>query len=136
MDEKILSELHLEAAGDDVAGAEIAGSVVGVDPDIEWSGVLKMGVMILSPALPFLPGIYTDDAIAALSAAIVPVAEKYDVSAGGVFAKWGPEIGLAIVAGPLVIQTVREVRAMREAQVEPVASSEEKIRSESVEVAA
>jgi hypothetical protein len=131
MDEKALKELHAEAMSEvqpettEAPGGD-GGQYAG-NPAEEWAAMLKVGVLILTPALPFLPSIYTDEAVGNLAAAIVPVADKYEISAGGLFGKYGPEIGLALAAGPLVVRTVIEFRAMRAAQAEP---REKEIRAE------
>ena len=120
MDEKALNELHAEAVAleaapqaEDVAAAAVAPAI---DPAQEWAGILELGVTVLSPALPFLPSIYTPEARAQLAGALVPVAEKYGWNLGEIMGRWAPEIGLALVAGPLAIRTVQEFRALRAAQ--------------------
>jgi hypothetical protein len=75
--------------------------------------------MILGKMLPFLPAIYTEEACTQLGTAIAPVSAKYGWSAGGVFERFGPEIGLAIVAAPLAIETVKEFRAWRAEREKP-----------------
>lgn len=129
MDNEALNELHAEAlatAPETLAAAEeleAAPAAPVIDPAQEWAGVLKIAVMMLTPAMPFMPAIYSDETIAQLAGAIVPVADKYGVTTGGVFGRFGPEIGLAAVAGPLVIRTVQEFRAMRAEQRAAVAAA-------------
>lgn len=82
----------------------LPGEPVPVDPAVEWEMTLTVLVAALGPALPYLPTIYTPDTIRALAGAIVPVADKYGLSVGGIMA--GPEIGLLMVAGPLALATV------------------------------
>lgn len=89
------------------AGADLPplpGEPAPIDPAAEWEMTLSVLVAALSPALPYIPTVYTPDAIKALSAAIVPVADKYGLSVGGLMS--GPEIGLLLVAGPLALATV------------------------------
>lgn len=82
----------------------LPGEAAPVDPAAEWEMTLTVLVAALGPALPYLPTIYTPDTIRALAGAIVPVADKYGLSVGGIMA--GPEIGLLMVAGPLALATV------------------------------
>ncbi|WP_444632774.1 hypothetical protein [Cupriavidus oxalaticus] len=89
------------------AGADLPplpGEPEPVDPATEWQMTLTVLVAALSPALPYLPTIYTPDSIQALARAIVPVADKYGLSVGGLMS--GPEVGLLLVAGPLALATV------------------------------
>lgn len=69
-----------------------------IDPAQEWEGILTMLVMAGGVAWPYLPTVYTPEAIKALSGAIVPVAQKYGVELGGVSS---PELALLMVAAPL-----------------------------------
>ncbi|GLC96846.1 hypothetical protein Tamer19_62550 [Cupriavidus sp. TA19] len=99
------------------AGADLPplpGEPEPVDPAVEWEMSLTLLVTVLSPALPYLPTIYTPDTIKALAGAIVPVADKYGLSVGGIMS--GPEIGLLLVAGPLALSTYVAHRAWREQQ--------------------
>ncbi|MBY4945087.1 hypothetical protein K6V92_00415 [Cupriavidus respiraculi] len=82
----------------------LPGEPAPVDPATEWIMTLTLLVTVLSPALPYLPTIYTPQTIEALSGAIVPVADKYGLNVGGIMS--GPEIGLLMVAGPLALATV------------------------------
>lgn len=92
----------------------LPGEPEPVDPADEWTMTLTVLVTALSPALPYLPAIYTPDTIRALAGAIVPVASKYGLSVGGIMS--GPEIGLLMVAGPLALSTYVAHRAWREQQ--------------------
>ncbi|CAJ96113.1 hypothetical protein CMPELA_25740 [Cupriavidus necator] len=92
----------------------LPGEPEPVDPAVEWEMSLTLLVTVLSPALPYLPSIYTKDTIKALAAAIVPVADKYGLNVGGLMS--GPEIGLLLVAGPLALSTYVAHQAWREQQ--------------------
>lgn len=82
----------------------LPGEPEPIDPAVEWEMTLGVLVAVLSPALPYVPTVYTPAAIKALAAAIVPVANKYGLSVGGIMS--GPEVGLLMVAGPLALATV------------------------------
>lgn len=122
MNEDALNDLHAQAAAEEAAPAPAAAPMEGEfqaarpDPVKEWADTLGLVVAILTPALPFLPGIYTDTARQALATAIVPVCEKYGFDLHDSLGKWAPEIGLALVAGPLAVATVKEFRAFRREQ--------------------
>lgn len=94
-----------DAAADEFGPAPGGAVPAGPDPVDEARAVFGMVVGMLSPLLPYLPSIYTDDALARLAAAYVPVAEKYGWSMGGMLDQYGAEIMLAGVALPLVVQT-------------------------------
>lgn len=88
-----------------------------IDPAAEWEMTISLVVAVLSPALPYLPGIYTPDTIKALSGAIVPVADKYGLNVGGMMG--GPEVGLLLIAAPLGLSTYvahKQWKAQQEAE--------------------
>lgn len=94
------------APADDFGPAPSQGAAAPVaDPAAEWLMVLILARTALAPLWPFVVPIYTDERLQEVAAAFVPVADKYGVSAGGVFDKWGAELRLAMVLGPLVLQT-------------------------------
>jgi len=98
-------------AGDDPLTVG-APDVPAPDPVAETAAAFGVVVAVLSPLLPYVGAIYTDDRIKALAGAYVPVAEKYGwESGGGFFDKWGAEIALLAVAGPMAAQTVAAHRA-------------------------
>lgn len=94
----------------------LPGELAPVDPAQEWADTISVLVAALSPMLPYLPAIYTPDTIQALSRAIVPVADKYGLSVGGLMS--GPEVGLLMVAAPLALATVGAHKQWRAAQDE------------------
>lgn len=113
MDESALNQLRDEAA---TADAEEARSVEGVvepagaaplppDPVAEAKAVFGVAVMMLTPVLPYLPGIYTDEALGNLAAAYVPVAQKYGWDMSTWLGQYAAEIALAGVAIPLAMRT-------------------------------
>lgn len=112
MDESALHQLRDEAAAD----AEEARTVEGVvetagavppppDPVAEAKAVFGVAVMMLSPVLPYLPAIYTDEALGNLAAAYVPVAQKYGWDMSTWLGQYAAEIALAGVAIPLAMRT-------------------------------
>lgn len=118
MMEELLQEAQAAAAppADDVGAGPGGAALPVIDPADEWKAALSVLILVATPMLPFLPTIYTDDAVMALARAIVPVAEKYGWNGSDFFAKWGPEIGLAMTAAPLAMQTARAWKAMQDAK--------------------
>lgn len=108
--------LDAEIGAGDFGPAPDVPAEVGPDATAETAAVLKMAVALLSPMLPYLPEIYTEDKIIALAGAYVPVAEKYGWTSGGWFDKYGPEIVLAATALPLAFQTKQAHGAMLDAR--------------------
>ncbi|MDW5417053.1 hypothetical protein R6242_10800 [Iodobacter sp. CM08] len=80
---------------------------------------------------PSLAAIYTDDRIERIAVAAGPLLAKYNLSSGGILEKWGPEIGLAVVALPIAQETIKGVRQDRAAakeQAEKEAAANEQAR--------
>lgn len=118
MDVALIQELQAEAAADlpppDVATEEAPPAAAPLDPAQEWEIAIKLAIMLAAPMAPFLPTIYTEETIGHLARAIVPVADKYGWNTGGLLERFGPEIGLAMIAGPLVLRTSQAWQAYRE----------------------
>lgn len=108
--------LDAEIGAGDFGPAPDQPAELAPDATAETAAVLKMAVALLSPVLPYLPEIYTEDKIIALAGAYVPVAEKYGWTSGGWFDKYGPELVLAATALPLAFQTTQAHKAMIEAR--------------------
>ena len=115
MDE--LAQLENQAAAIDATASAAAdpGQVPEKDvtpPDVaaEVAALVKTVADLLTPAFPSLGLIYTPETCDRLGAAAAPVMEKYGWTVGEVFGKWGPEIGLAVAALPVVVATVKAVR--------------------------
>lgn len=104
--------LDAEIGAGDFGPAPAGPVEMAPDATAETAAVLKMAVALLSPMLPYLPEIYTEDKIIALAGAYVPVAEKYGWTSGGWFDKYGPELVLAATALPLAYQTKQAHGAM------------------------
>lgn len=97
--------LQAAANEQEAEAAALVAEPAGPDPAEEAKAAFGLVVGLLSPLLPYLPAIYTDDALSRLAGAYVPVAEKYGWNMGGMFDQYGAEIVLAGVALPLVAQT-------------------------------
>jgi hypothetical protein len=84
-----------------------------IDPAQEVEGLLNIVVTVGAVAWPYLPAVYTPEAIKGLSKAIVPVAQKYGIDFGGVSS---PELALLLVAGPLAVAHVAVHKAWKAQQ--------------------
>ena len=100
---------------------EGAEATSAVDPAKEMAAVIGVAVGLLSPALPYLPGIYTQERIQQIAAAYVPVAEKHGWNMGGWMEQWGAEIALGAVALPALMQTVQAHKAYKDAKARAAA---------------
>lgn len=107
MDESSLLAIEREAAVIEAAaplpGAPAAAPAA--DPVGEAKAVFGMAVAMLSPLLPYLPTIYTEQTLGALASAYVPVAQKYGWDLPGMLGEYGAEIALVGTAVPLAMQT-------------------------------
>lgn len=99
--------------GEPEAGAVQAEALPVVDPVTvlgeELAGMVSAIVAALSPAIPCLPGIYTDQTTRAASSAIAAVCVKRGWLAGGLFGEYREEIGAAIIVVPLAVATYQGV---------------------------
>lgn len=91
--------------------APAAAEQPAADPAAEVAALLSLLAGILAPLFPSLPGIYTEPTCKRLGDAAAPVLLKYEVSVGGLFDRWGPEIGLAAAALPVAIATAQGIKA-------------------------
>ena len=140
MDANQITAIIAEAADDEAAqaasmpGAEQAAPAA--DPVEETKAIFAAIVALLSPLLPYLLLIYTEEKITMLAAAYVPVAEKYGWNVGGFLEQFGAEIALIGVSIPLAIQTSRaHAEFIAKKAIEKAAESA-KTPQEAAEVAA
>lgn len=90
----------------------------------ELTAALTLVVVLLTPAAPWLPTIYTDAVLKRLGDAGGAVCDKYGWSIGDIFGRWGEELNLLAILIPLVMQTVTAVRASRRKPEPPQAEPE------------
>lgn len=100
-----------ETAAPDAAAAAPDPESVKVDVAAELAALLETVAGILTPAFPCLASIYNTATCRRLGDAAAPVMDKYGLSVGGLFERWGAEITLAAVAFPVVAATVQGVKA-------------------------
>lgn len=112
-----LESLAAEAAKLDAApdaagpGAAAEPEAPAADVPAEVAALLKTTAAMLTPAFPCLAEIYTDATCRQLGEAAAPVMEKYGVSVGGIFDRWGAEITLAATALPVAAATWKGIKA-------------------------
>lgn len=93
------------------ADAQVSGAAImpGMEPPpapdkgAELGAMLKMGVMMATPALPFLPSCYTPEVCDQIGIAFAAVADKYGWQLN---AMSSPELALAVVTVPATVQAV------------------------------
>lgn len=119
MDE--LQQLQGEALAADASAAPPVQPVIGpdgqpvqepqpVDVAGEVAAMMKIAVGILSPVLPSLGEIYTEQTIGACSKAIAGVCVKHGWLNDGLMGKWGEEIAAAAILLPIGYATYNGVR--------------------------
>lgn len=113
-----LDQLAAEAAaidGQATAASEPpmseAEAAPAADVPAEVTTLLQAVAGMLSPAFPCLATIYTPDTCRRLGDAAAPVMDKYGLSVGGLFDRWGAEITLAATALPVALATWQGVKA-------------------------
>lgn len=110
------------AANDPAAPTE--PQAVKLDSAAEVAALLQTLAALLAPAFPSLATIYTEATCKRLGEAAAPVMDKYSLSVGGLFEKWGAEITLALAALPVGVATVAGIKADLAARRAPPAPDE------------
>lgn len=100
-----------EAAQNDQAESDAEQAAAAPDLAAEVAALIGTVAAMLAPAFPSLGVIYSEATCAQLGKAAAPVMEKYGLSTGGLFERWGAEITLAAVALPVGVATVQGVKA-------------------------
>lgn len=111
-----LENLAAAAAAVDATAAApevLPGAEAAPPPDVaaEMSALLVAVAGLLTPLFPSLATIYTKETCDRLGTASAPVMDKYGLSVGGLFDRWGAEITLAATAFPVAIATAQGIRA-------------------------
>ncbi|WP_375591972.1 hypothetical protein [Chitiniphilus eburneus] len=70
---------------------------------------------LAAPVYPSLRQVYSDETVERIATAAAPLMQKYGVTLGGMFERWGPEIHFAMVMLPVGMQTAAAIRADRAA---------------------
>lgn len=81
------------------------------DVAAEVAALLQAVAGMLAPVFPSLATIYTEPTCRRLGEAAAPVMDKYGVSVGGLFDRWGAEITLAATALPVALASWQGIKA-------------------------
>lgn len=121
--EKVAGNAELDALEGHAAAmdAEYLSSSAGPELDAqamppenktaETAAMFGAAVAMLSPVLPYLPGIYTPETVNRLAEVYQPVADKYGWDVGGWLAGYGAELALIGTAVPLIAATAAAHKA-------------------------
>lgn len=99
----------------DEQGETQAEEVTPLDYNQESRDLLDFSLAALAPLYPCLEKVYTPDKVEKLAGAMARVMEKYQFSGFAFLTAYAPEIGLVIVAGPLLRDTVKAIREEKKA---------------------
>lgn len=107
------------------AEGEQGAPAAPVDYLADARGLVDMSAELLAAFYPSTRPVLDDAARGRIAAAASPVMEKYGLSLGGLFGKWGAEINLAFVLAQVALPLSAAIRADREAKAEsaPVAAA-------------
>lgn len=102
-----------------VEGAQGAGGSGGspIDASQEAREVIRFAATLFFPLYPSLERVYTEQRQEQLAQVSAPLMQKYGLSLGTLFERWGAEINFALVAVPLVGETVKAVKADNQARL-------------------
>lgn len=99
------------SAATDPPGAPEAEAPAAPDVQAEVAALLQAVAGMLAPMFPSLATIYTPDTCRRLGESAAPVMDKYGLSVGGLFERWGAEITLAATAFPVALATWQGIKA-------------------------
>ncbi len=99
---------------------DTAGNIIQpTDYNAEAAMLIKALVGIAAPFFPSVARIWTDAKQSAVAAAAAPVMAKHGFTLGDFMSGWKEEITLAVVAGPLVLETIDGIKADRRSASSP-----------------
>lgn len=119
LDSLVAEAAALESEAAPSPAAADAAAAEGHDLPAEVAALLKTTAAMLAPMFPSLAEVYTDATCQQLGTAAAPVMEKYGLSVGGIFDRWGAEITLAATALPVAVATYQGVKADLSARKKP-----------------
>jgi hypothetical protein len=141
--ENEVSELAALAGQAAAMDAQIQAHIVQPEPVAEVQpdsgadirvAIEVIGAM-LTPVYPSAGATLTKNA-EAMGASAAPVLAKYGIDAGGLFARFGPEIGMLAVWLPVGLEVVRGVRQDNQLRAERLAEREAAANAQEVQQAA
>lgn len=129
--DKIAAEDRADVVADPAAGVPGAtAEAVPAGPTLaqEIEGLVTLAVKVLSPAFPSLPGIYTPDVTGAAAGAVAALCEKHGWLSGGLAGQYGEELAVAVIVGPLAVQTWASCKSDMEARRATRPAPEKEVR--------
>lgn len=112
-----LDMIAIEAAGSEAAADAAQEAILNPNPEpvIDqaeiWAQIPSALGGLLGMAMPELQQAYTPEACAAWGQGMAAVAKKYDWDAAESVSRWAPEFMLLAASLPLIVPTVRAVKA-------------------------
>ncbi|KRB70489.1 hypothetical protein [Noviherbaspirillum sp. Root189] len=94
---------------DDAQGGGVSGGMP-IDPATEAREVIRFATTLFFPLYPSLERVYTEARQEQLAMVSAPLMQKYGLSMGTIFERWGAEINFALVALPLAKETAAAVK--------------------------
>lgn len=117
-----LAQIEAEAAAMTAAASPIPGQETAapaeqpVDYLTDAQGIVDMGAAALGAWYPRTEPVLNDAARGKLAAAVAPVMEKYGLTLGALFGRWGAEINLAFALVSLGVPIAKAISADRAEQ--------------------
>ena len=114
-----LDMIAIEALGAEADADAAQEAILNPDPEpvvdqaVIWAQISAALGGLLGMAMPELKEAYTPEACAAWGQGMAAVAQKYEWDAAETVSKWAPEFMLLAASLPLVVPTVRAVKARK-----------------------
>lgn len=108
---------EVDSTLDGSTGAPGEPDSAGASEVEELAGALELLAVVVRQLRPSLSKVWTPEAMRGIAAAGVPVIQKYGWTVGGLFAKFGPELGLIAAAAPVALGTAQVIAAERRASL-------------------
>jgi hypothetical protein len=116
-----LDKIALEAMGGEIEDQAKQDAILNpnpepvIDPAKTWAQIPFMLGGMLAMAMPELKQVYTEAACMTWGQGMAAVSDKYGWDAGETISRWAPEFMLVAASMPLLVPTVRAVKARAEA---------------------
>lgn len=114
-----LDRIALEASGAEAEAAAAEAAILNPEPEnpvdqaVIWAQIPAALGGILAMAMPELGAVYTPDACQQWGQGMAAVADKYGWDAAESIGRWTPEFSLLVASVPLIVPTVRAVKARK-----------------------
>lgn len=100
----------LDAEPVETGATEGVSGGVSLDAATEAREVIRFATTLFFPLYPSLARVYTEERQEQLAQVSAPLMQKYGLSLGMLFERWGAEINFAIVALPLAKETASAIK--------------------------